>query len=137
MTENCRKKMAISLVLTLPEPKVGSANSLPFSRMLPGVIRSRRNWLLSASLLAAVRSPLIFAPVEFLPEKVKTGMFSFSSTICDQNLQSTTCDQCPPSSLVQLLFSVCLRPWPFPPQADFDSSDSLREQSFRSIHPDC
>ena len=54
MTENCRKKMAMSLVLTLPVPKVGMTNSLPFSRMDPGVMRSRRNWLVSTCLLAAV-----------------------------------------------------------------------------------
>ena len=60
MTENCRKKMAMSLVLTLSMPKVGMTNSLPFSRMGPGVMRSRRNWLVSACLLTAVRSPLIF-----------------------------------------------------------------------------
>ena len=41
MTENWRKKMAMSLVLTLPEPNVGMANSLPFSRMAPALICSR------------------------------------------------------------------------------------------------
>src|SRR3984893_2108752 len=79
MTENWRKKMAMSLVLILPLPKVGIANSLPFSRMAPGVMRSRRNWVVSTCLLAAVRSPLIFSPDAFLPENVKTGIVNFSS----------------------------------------------------------
>src|SRR5579863_4487571 len=78
MTENCRKKTAISLTLTLPEPNVGRANSLPFSRMDPGVICSRRSWVLSISLLGAFRSPLIFSPDAVFPENVNTGMVSLS-----------------------------------------------------------
>ena len=74
MTENWRKKIAISLTLTLPEPNVGMANSLPFSRMVGVAICSRRNWLASACLFAAVRSPEIFSPEAFFPENVKTGM---------------------------------------------------------------
>src|SRR5579884_1322137 len=74
MTENCRKKMAMSLVLTLPDPKVGRANSLPFSRIAPGVMRSLRSCAASVCLFAAVRSPLIFCPVALFPENVKTGM---------------------------------------------------------------
>ena len=41
MTENWRKNTATSLTLTLPLPNVGRENSLPFSRMEPGVMRSR------------------------------------------------------------------------------------------------
>src|SRR6185369_10872769 len=74
MTENWRKKIAISLVFTLVEPKVGSANSLPFSRMLDEVICSRRNCMANTCLLAADRSPVTFSPAEFLPENVNTGM---------------------------------------------------------------
>src|SRR5580698_74207 len=76
MTENWRKKMAMSFTLTLPEPNVGMTNSLPFSRMAPGVMRSRRNWVAKVCLLAATRSPLIFSPVSFFPENVKTGMLT-------------------------------------------------------------
>src|ERR1700730_1413508 len=79
MTENWRKKMAMSLVLILPLPKVGIANSLPFSRMAPGVMRSRRHWVERTCLFAAVPSPLIFSPDAFLPENVKTGMVNVSS----------------------------------------------------------
>ena len=78
MTENCRKKMAMSLVFTLPLPKVGMTNSLPFSRMAPGVMRSRRSCVVSTCLLTAVRSPLTFSPDAFLPENVKTGMVDLS-----------------------------------------------------------
>src|SRR6266852_696814 len=74
MTENWRKKIAISLVLTLPEPNVGMANSLPFSRIAPGVMRSRRNCCASTCLFAAIRSPATFCPPASLPENVKTGM---------------------------------------------------------------
>src|SRR5882672_5786588 len=81
MTENWRKKMAMSLVLTLPVPKVGITNSLPFSRTAPGVIRSRRNWVVSTCLLTAVRSPLTFWPDSFFPENVKTGMVTLSSLL--------------------------------------------------------
>src|ERR1700756_5151010 len=79
MTENCRKKMAMSFVLTLADPNVGRENSFPFSRTDPGVMRSRRNCCSSTSLLAAVRSPLIFSPDALLPENVKTGMVTLSS----------------------------------------------------------
>ncbi len=75
MTENCRKKMAISFVLTLPDPKVGSENSFPFSRMLAPVICSRRSCMASTCLLVATRSPETFSPAVFFPENVKTGMF--------------------------------------------------------------
>src|SRR5947209_7768610 len=81
MTENWRKKMAISLVLTLPEPKVGMENSLPFSRTDPGVMRSRRSCCSSTSLLAATRSPLTFSPDALFPENVKTGMVTLSSLL--------------------------------------------------------
>ena len=74
MTENWRKKIAMSLVLTLPEPNVGMENSLPFSRIAPGVMRSRRSACASDCLLAAIRSPEIFCPDASLPENVKTGM---------------------------------------------------------------
>src|ERR1700675_3497514 len=78
MTENWRKKIAMSLVLTLPEPKVGMENSLPFSRIAPGVIRSRRNCCPSACLLGEFRSPEIFCPEASLPENVNTGMVLIS-----------------------------------------------------------
>src|ERR1700733_14323618 len=78
MTENWRKKIAISLVPTLPEPKVGMENSLLFSRIAPGEIPPRRNACAKACLLAAIRSPEIFCPDASLPENVKTGMFSVS-----------------------------------------------------------
>src|SRR5579872_6037498 len=74
LTENWRKKMAISLVFTLPEPKVGRANSFPFSLMAPGVMRSRRNCCASICLLPETRSPETFCPSAFFPENVKTGM---------------------------------------------------------------
>ena len=74
MTENWRKKIAISLVLTLPEPNVGIENSLPFSRIAPGVMRSRRNDCANACLFGAIRSPEIFCPDASFPENVKTGM---------------------------------------------------------------
>src|ERR1700733_3492023 len=77
MTENCRKKIAMSLTLTLPDPNVGIANSLPFSRIAPGVMRSRLNCWLSACLLGAMRSPEIFCPEASLPENVNTGMVWF------------------------------------------------------------
>ena len=74
MTENWRKKIAISFVPTLPEPKVGMENSLPFSRIAPGVMRSRRSACANACLLDAIRSPEIFCPDASFPENVKTGM---------------------------------------------------------------
>src|SRR5580704_5487836 len=76
MTENWRKKMAISFTLMWPEPKVGMTNSLPFSRMAPVVIRSFRNCVAKACLLVVTRSPVIFSPVSFFPENVKTGMLT-------------------------------------------------------------
>ena len=78
MTENWRKKIAISLTLTLPVPNVGIENSLPFSLIAPGVIRSRRNSCPSACLLGAFRSPETFCPEASLPENVKTGMVLIS-----------------------------------------------------------
>src|ERR1700693_2981170 len=69
----------MSLTLTLLEPKVGMANSLPFSRIAPGVMRSRRNCCPSACLVGATRSPEIFCPDASLPENVKTGMVLDSS----------------------------------------------------------
>src|SRR5580658_4989549 len=74
MTENWRKKIAISLTLTLLDPKVGMTNSLPFSRIAPGVICSRRNAWPRACLFGATRSPEIFCTEASLPENVKTGM---------------------------------------------------------------
>src|SRR6266852_1391117 len=74
MTENWRKKTAISLVLTLLDPNMGSANSLPFSRIVGPAICSRRSCKASTCLLAATRSPVIFSPAVFFPENVKTGM---------------------------------------------------------------
>ena len=64
----------MSLVLIFVVPKVGIENSLPFSRMAPGVIRSRRKACASACLFTAIRSPDIFCPDASLPENVKTGM---------------------------------------------------------------
>ena len=75
MTENCRKKIAISFTLTFVVPKVGITNSLPFSRMVGAVICSRRNWLVKTCLFTATRSPEIFSPEAFFPENVNTGMF--------------------------------------------------------------
>src|SRR6266481_1657517 len=79
MTENWRKKIAMSLVLTLPDPNMGRENSLPFSRTEPGVMRSLRNCWRTTSLFAAVRSPEIFSPEELFPENVNTGMVNLSS----------------------------------------------------------
>src|SRR5713101_587392 len=81
MTENCRKNTAMSFVLTLELPKVGMENSLPFSRMDPGVMRSRRSAEASDSLLGATRSPWTFSPLLVFPENVKTGMVLFSSLL--------------------------------------------------------
>src|SRR5579871_5273848 len=66
--------MAISFVFTLPEPNMGSANSLPFSRMVGDVICSLRNCMARICLFTDVRSPVTFSPAEFFPENVKTGM---------------------------------------------------------------
>src|SRR5690348_17288992 len=78
----------MSFVLTLVEPKVGSENSFPFSRMLEDVICSRRSCMASTCLLAADRSPVTFSPAEFLPENVKTGMVP-SLQFTAANLSST------------------------------------------------
>src|ERR1700722_14961987 len=78
ITENWRKKTATSFTLTLLVPNVGITNSLPFSRIAPGVIRSRRNCWPSACLLGATRSPETFCPEASLPENVKTGMVLIS-----------------------------------------------------------
>src|SRR5690242_2836495 len=59
---------------TLPVPKVGRANSLPFSLMAPGVIRSRRSCMVTAALLSANRSPAILLPCESVPVNVNTGI---------------------------------------------------------------
>ena len=80
MTENWRKKIAMSLVLTLLEPKVGMENSLPFSRIAPGVMRSRRNCC--SQRLFVGGHPFaaeLSRPDAFFPENVKTGMVSLSS----------------------------------------------------------
>src|SRR4051794_7763117 len=74
MTENCRKKTAMSLTGTLPVPSFGRANSLPFSLMAPGVMRSRRNCMVTAALLSANRSPAIFLPWGSVPVNVNTGI---------------------------------------------------------------
>src|SRR5688572_7963208 len=75
MTENWRKKIAMSLVFTFPEPKEGKANSLPFSLMAPvTVIRSRRSCEARTCLFSATRSPDTFSPAAFLPLNVKTGI---------------------------------------------------------------
>src|SRR5581483_5552592 len=68
--------MAMSLVLTFPEPNVGRANSFPFSRMVGALICSRRNWVARICLFTATRSPATFSPAAFLPENVKTGIVS-------------------------------------------------------------
>src|ERR1700722_6655549 len=83
ITENWRKKIAMSLTFTLLVPKVGITNSLPFSRIAPGVIRSRRNCCPSACLFGATRSPEIFCPEASLPENVKTGMVLASPQVVD------------------------------------------------------
>ena len=74
MTENCRKKTAVSLTGTLPVPSLGRANSLPFSLMAPGVMRSRRNCIVTAALLSANRSPATFFPWGSVPVNVNTGI---------------------------------------------------------------
>src|SRR5437868_5631867 len=74
ITENCRKKTAVSLMGTLPVPSLGRANSLPFSLMAPGVMRSRRNCMVTAALLSANRSPAILLPWESVPVNVNTGI---------------------------------------------------------------
>src|SRR2546430_2022606 len=79
ITENCRKKTAVSLMGTLPVPKVGRANSLPFSLMAPGVIRSRRSCMVTAALLSANRSPAILLPWGSVPVNVNAGITQFSS----------------------------------------------------------
>src|SRR5262245_28891262 len=66
--------MAMSFVATLPPPIFGRANSLPFSLIAPGVMRSLRNAAFSTSLFSATRSPLTAAPAASLPVNVKTGI---------------------------------------------------------------
>src|SRR5579862_2463630 len=122
----------MSLVPTLLEPKVGMENSLPFSRIAPGVIRSRRNACANDCLFAAIRSPEIFCPDASLPENVKTGMFSFSSlrypfrshrfviTMLGQMLKAPNRYCFLSASMEQLL-----EPESFPPSWD-GSSDWLR-----------
>src|ERR1700722_12956443 len=82
----------MSLVATLPDPKVGIENSLPFSRTDPGVMRSRRNCCVRLCLLGADRSPEIFCPDASLPENVNTGMVLASperSSLSPENFAST------------------------------------------------
>src|SRR5579859_825988 len=75
MTENWRKKIAMSLVATLPPPSLGSANSLPFSLIAPTIwMRSLRSCACSTCLFSATRSPLTVSPAAVLPVNVKTGM---------------------------------------------------------------
>src|SRR6185312_16079829 len=74
MTENWRKKTAMSLMGTLPVPSLGRANSLPFSLMAPGVMRSRRNCMVMAALLSPNRSPEIRFPWASVPVNVNTGI---------------------------------------------------------------
>src|ERR1700731_43009 len=74
MTKNCRKKTAVSLTGTLPVPSLGRANSLPFSLMAPGVMRSRRNCMVTAALVSANRSPATFLPCGSVPVNVNTGI---------------------------------------------------------------
>src|SRR5262249_8736148 len=59
---------------TLPVPSLGRANSLPFSLMAPGVMRSRRNCMVTAALLSASRSPAILLPWASVPVNVNTGI---------------------------------------------------------------
>src|SRR5262245_58407028 len=59
---------------TLPVPSLGRANSLPFSLMAPGVMRSRRNCMVTAALLSANRSPAILLPWASVPVNVNTGI---------------------------------------------------------------
>src|SRR3954451_8566821 len=70
----------MSLVATLPEPNVGRANSLPFSLIAEGVMRSRRNCAESTCLFSAARSPEIFSPAEFVPVNVNTAIFNLRPT---------------------------------------------------------
>src|SRR5437764_13471162 len=66
--------MAMSLVGTLELRKLGRANSLPFSLIAPGTIRSRRSAAESTCLFSAARSPEIFWPVAVVPLNVNTGI---------------------------------------------------------------
>jgi hypothetical protein len=66
--------MAMSFVGTLPDPKVGMANSFPFSLMVLALIRSRRSAVAMTCLFSAMRSPETFSPDEFVPENVNTGI---------------------------------------------------------------
>src|SRR5512146_1531805 len=74
ITENWRKKMAMSLVATLPEPKVGRENSLPFSFMELTVMCSLASCACNTCLLVDTRSPPTFSPATFVPENVNTGI---------------------------------------------------------------
>src|SRR3954447_25915244 len=70
----------MSFVATFPEPNVGRANSLPFSLIAEGVMRSRRNCAESTCLFSAARSPEIFSPAEFVPVNVNTAIFNLRPT---------------------------------------------------------
>ena len=118
MTENCRKKMATSLVLTFPDPNVGRENSLPFSRTEPGVMRSRRSCCSSTSLLAATRSPVTFSPDALFPENVKTGIVTVSSTP-DTFRSHSGC-----SPVICTAFSVSWDSLPWPSQPPWSSGGS-------------
>jgi len=76
----------MSLVATLPEPKVGMTNSLPFSLMASALMRSRSSCALSTCLFSATRSPLTFCPAAFFPVYVKTGIASLHSRLRDRDL---------------------------------------------------
>src|SRR5215469_16503782 len=78
MTENWRKKMAISLTATFPEPSLGRVNSLPFSLTALAVIRSRRRRCCTWALLSATRSPEILFPWASVPLNVNTAIPSSS-----------------------------------------------------------
>ena len=149
ITENWRKKIAMSLVLTLALPNIGRENSFPFSRIEPGVTRSRRSCAANTCLLAATRSPVIFSPDAFLPENVKTGMVSLSLLRC-------TCLPAPWSVWRRTLHLRCAPPGQskaglifIPRLTAFRAprlSPSVRQiglinqprgQSFPAVHPGC
>ena len=94
ITENWRKKMAMSLVGTLPLPMVGRAISLPFSLMALGVMRSRRSCACNTCLFSATRSPETFSPAAVLPVNVKTGI----SFLPGQRFPMTDCISYPKKS---------------------------------------
>src|SRR5437764_13445618 len=91
ITENWRKKMAMSLVGTLPLPRVGRAISLPFSLMVVGEMRSRRSCACKTCLFSATRSPETFSPAAVLPVNVKTGI----SFLPGHRFPMTDCISCP------------------------------------------